>query len=127
MARQYVAVRFTPGDRRTYTYHNDGPPVAPGDTVTVATTREWPYHSLPWAIAEGRIERETCRPDTGKDYRAWEAPPPPLWHCGACEVIVKRDETQPTEPCMRCGSTNWKAGDAPTKQPTPTEADDVIF
>lgn len=32
---QYVAVKFNPWDRRTYTYHNDGPPVAPGDHVRV--------------------------------------------------------------------------------------------
>lgn len=27
MARQYVAVKFRPGDKRSYTYHNDGEPV----------------------------------------------------------------------------------------------------
>lgn len=39
MARQYVAVKFNASDRRTYTYHNDGQPVAPGDMVTVTTGR----------------------------------------------------------------------------------------
>ena len=34
--RQYVAVKFRPGDRRTYTYHNDGDPVAAGDEVKIA-------------------------------------------------------------------------------------------
>jgi len=33
--RQYVAVRFTPNARRTYTYHNDGEPVAIGDRVRI--------------------------------------------------------------------------------------------
>lgn len=35
--RQYVAVQFKPWDRRTYTYHNDGEPVAEGDKVEVTT------------------------------------------------------------------------------------------
>lgn len=34
--RQYVACAFRPGDRRTYTYHNDGEPVAVGDEIKVA-------------------------------------------------------------------------------------------
>ncbi|WP_374139444.1 hypothetical protein [Sphingomonas sp.] len=38
-ARQYVAVKFNPWDRRTYTYHNDGEPVAVGDSVVVSTDR----------------------------------------------------------------------------------------
>lgn len=35
--RQYVACQFNPWDRRTYTYHNDGGPVASGDQVEVET------------------------------------------------------------------------------------------
>lgn len=35
MSRQFVAVQFKPWDRRSYTYHNDGIPVAKGDTVRV--------------------------------------------------------------------------------------------
>ena len=35
--RQFVAVEFNPWDRRSYTYHNEGPPVAIGDKVRVAT------------------------------------------------------------------------------------------
>lgn len=34
--RQFVAVKFRKGETRTYTYHNDGEPVAPGDQVKVA-------------------------------------------------------------------------------------------
>lgn len=35
MARQYVAAKFRVEDKRTYTYHNDGDPVKPGDRVKV--------------------------------------------------------------------------------------------
>lgn len=34
--RQYVAVKFWIGNKRTYTYHNDGEPVAAGDVVKIA-------------------------------------------------------------------------------------------
>lgn len=37
--RQYVVIKFNPSDLRTYTYHNDGPPVAVGDKVEVETKR----------------------------------------------------------------------------------------
>jgi hypothetical protein len=33
--RQYIACAFRPGDRKTYSYHNDGPAVAVGDRVVV--------------------------------------------------------------------------------------------
>lgn len=39
MTRQYVSVEFNPGDQRSYTYHNDGEPVAIGDRVVVETKR----------------------------------------------------------------------------------------
>ncbi len=39
---QFVAVKFNPWDRRTYTYHHDGEPVAVGDTVEVVTPMEGP-------------------------------------------------------------------------------------
>lgn len=32
---QYIACTFRKGDSRSYTYHNDGPPVAVGDEVKV--------------------------------------------------------------------------------------------
>ena len=32
---QYVTIKFRPLDAKTYTYHFDGPPVAPGDRVKV--------------------------------------------------------------------------------------------
>lgn len=37
--RQFVAVKFSPSDTRSYTYHNDGERVALGDRVTVPTKR----------------------------------------------------------------------------------------
>lgn len=37
--RQYIACVFRPGDRRSYTYHNDGEPVTVGDRVVVSTDR----------------------------------------------------------------------------------------
>lgn len=36
MARQYVTARFRKEDRKTYTYHNDGDLLVPGDEVKVA-------------------------------------------------------------------------------------------
>lgn len=36
MSRQYVACKFRPDDKRSYTYHNDGEPVAVGDEVKIA-------------------------------------------------------------------------------------------
>lgn len=35
MPRQYVIVKFRESDVRGYTYHNDGPPVAPGEAVKI--------------------------------------------------------------------------------------------
>lgn len=35
MSRQYLTAKFAPGDKRAYTYHNDGEPVACGDLVLV--------------------------------------------------------------------------------------------
>lgn len=39
MPRQYVACKFRSEDTRSYTYHNDGEPVAVGDLVKVADAR----------------------------------------------------------------------------------------
>jgi hypothetical protein len=37
--RQYVLCTFRQSDTRTYTYHNDGEPVAKGDVVRVEDAR----------------------------------------------------------------------------------------
>lgn len=39
MTRQYVACLFNPGDERSYTYHNDGDPVAVNDRVRVPSRK----------------------------------------------------------------------------------------
>lgn len=39
MTRQYVSIKFRPGDTRAYTYHNDGKPVNRGDKIVVETAR----------------------------------------------------------------------------------------
>ncbi len=39
MTRQYLSIKFRPGDSRAYTYHNDGDPVNRGDKVVVETAR----------------------------------------------------------------------------------------
>ena len=44
--RQYVGIKFRPGDTRTYTYHNDGPPVAVGDTVKINGRDGWKAHEV---------------------------------------------------------------------------------
>lgn len=36
MTRQYVACKFRPDDRRSYTYHFDGEPLSVGDEVKIA-------------------------------------------------------------------------------------------
>lgn len=38
---QFVSVKYRPGDTRSYTFHNDGPPVAVGDTVRVDGRDGW--------------------------------------------------------------------------------------
>jgi hypothetical protein len=55
--RQFVAVEFHPADRRSYTYHNDGEPVAIGDRVVVNTkkgTATVTVSGLPAAAPKGR-------------------------------------------------------------------------
>jgi len=39
MPRQYVSVKFRQEDARTYTYHNDGDPLAPGQTARIESKR----------------------------------------------------------------------------------------
>lgn len=51
--RQYVLVKFRPRDHRTYTYHNDGPPVAAGDEVKIPDRsgdgwKRFTVHEISW-------------------------------------------------------------------------------
>lgn len=39
MTRQYLTAKFRPTDKRAYTYHNDGPPVAPGNEIKIPSAR----------------------------------------------------------------------------------------
>lgn len=46
---QHVAVKFSDKSERTYTFHNDGPPVAPGDRVLIGagkSTKTVVVHSV---------------------------------------------------------------------------------
>lgn len=36
---QYLTAKFRPTDKRSYTYHNDGAPVAVGDEIKLPSTR----------------------------------------------------------------------------------------
>lgn len=52
--RQFVEVKFSPGDRRAYTYHWDGEPLLPGQKVKVpqASPPGWralTVESVSWA------------------------------------------------------------------------------
>lgn len=40
MPRQYITVKFRSGDARSYTYHNDGEPVAAGDPVKLPPRKD---------------------------------------------------------------------------------------
>lgn len=40
MSRQYVEAKFRLNDKRAYTYHNDGDPLAVGDKVEVDSPRD---------------------------------------------------------------------------------------
>ena len=75
---QFVACRFSPADRRLYTYANDGDPVVPGDMVKVADAR---------SISGGfkRVEVVTILDE-----------PPPF----ACKPILGRADLAPSSPLI---------------------------
>lgn len=78
--RQFVACKFRSSDTRTYTYHNDGEPVAVGDVVKVAD-RDHPDSwkrvevaaivdhapSFPTKPILGKVEPEAPALDLGAD------------------------------------------------------------
>lgn len=77
--RQFVAVRFRPGDKRTYTYHNDGPALFEGDRVkcpgrkpddgwTAATVEAVSFEVPEFATKAilGRVEDAAAPPDEGR-------------------------------------------------------------
>ena len=54
---QYVAVKFSPVDSRSYTYHNDGEPLAVGDMAKV------PARGDPSAWRRAKVEAIVDKPD----------------------------------------------------------------
>ena len=65
-SRQFVAVKFRPGDARTYTYHNDGEPVAAGDEVKIADRNGdgWSRVTVAFISSEKpAFETKPCRVD----------------------------------------------------------------
>ena len=79
MPRQYVACKFRPDDRRSYTYHNDGEPVAAGDQVKIAGREEDGWQrvhvvsvsdeepSFPTKPILGKVEADEPALDLGAD------------------------------------------------------------
>jgi hypothetical protein len=73
--RQFVACKFRPGDSRSYTYHWDGEPLAPGDEVKVAdrdgdgwkkvivVSASWANPSFPTKPILGKVEEPPLAPD----------------------------------------------------------------
>jgi hypothetical protein len=49
---QYVACVFRPGDERSYTFHNDGEPVAPGDRVKIESKVGWQIVTVAEIVAD---------------------------------------------------------------------------
>jgi uncharacterized protein YhfF len=71
-ARQLVAVQFNPWDQRSYTYHNDGEPVAVGDQVRVLTTKGEKIVTVA-ALPQEQPTFET-KPIVGKHVEIEESP-----------------------------------------------------
>ncbi len=57
---QFVAVKFNPWDRRTYTYRNDGDPAVIGDVVEVVTY-DGPKHVAVESITD-QAPAFVCKP-----------------------------------------------------------------
>ena len=84
MPRQYVACKFRPDDRRSYTYHNDGEPVAAGDQVKIPGREEDSWQrvhvvsvsddepSFPTKAIIGKVEPEEPGLDLGTDANTSE-------------------------------------------------------
>ncbi len=53
MSRQYVCIKFREKDRRTYTYHNDGPPLEIGDQIDIEGRGGKPISTKILSIHEG--------------------------------------------------------------------------
>lgn len=66
MNKQYVACKFRAEDKRTYTYVNEGEPVAPGDKVRISDRSGDGWQAvIVAAIVEEKPPFE-CKPILGK-------------------------------------------------------------
>ncbi len=63
---QYVACKFRPTDTRTYTYENDGEPVAVGDFVKVADNRSDGWKRVEVVEISDTAPPFACKPILGK-------------------------------------------------------------
>jgi hypothetical protein len=64
MPRQFVAVRFHAHDKRSYTYHNDGPPVRVGDEVMITDRHhpdEWNRARVEAIVDQPRFDTKHIR------------------------------------------------------------------
>lgn len=60
MARQFIACKYRPTDKRFYSFHNDGEPVAVGDHVKIANRSGKGWMSVEVAeILSGAPDHET--------------------------------------------------------------------
>lgn len=71
--RQYVACVFREGDARSYTYHNDGEPVAVGDRVRILD-RKGGEQSVTVAALPAEMPPFPTKPIIGKALPEGEAP-----------------------------------------------------
>lgn len=73
---QYVACKFRPTDTRSYTYENDGEPVAVGDFVKVPDNRSDGWKRVEVVEISDTAPPFACKPILGKvtdDDRALDA------------------------------------------------------
>lgn len=63
---QFIKCRFRPLDTRTYTYANDGDPVAPGDFVKVADARSDGWKRVEVVSVTDKAPPFACKPILGK-------------------------------------------------------------
>lgn len=63
---QYVACKFRQSDTRTYTYSNDGDPVAVGDMVKVADNRSDGWKRVEVVEITDKAPPFACKPILGK-------------------------------------------------------------
>lgn len=63
---QFVACKFRPEDSRSYTYHWDGEPLAPGDVVKVDDARGDGWKRVEVVSISDKAPPFACKPILGK-------------------------------------------------------------